>query len=423
ERRPGLRPSAAAWSLGPAAAGVFALAFAQGAGANALGPERGISIVAPPLLGLMLWNVGVFALLAARAVWRILAPPRRDPSGGRAPRALDLLEKWRGRFLPSGDQPEDRVARRHAAGWAEASAPVASARAAAVFHAAAGLMVAGTLAGMYWRGLIFEYRATWESTFLGAELVDALLGIFLWPARLMLDLDLPAAAEMRSPASGPAAPFIHAWAATAALLVIAPRFLLALRSLGRARRLAARLPLVLPASYVRRLLASASTREHEVLVVPYSFRPTEKAATALRGLLLDLIGARAHVRIAGSVAYGAGAPLSESLEKASWQVLLFNMAQTPEVEVHGEALAGTAERLADGQRLLVVVDEGPLAGKTAADSREERLLSRRRAWKRVVESADGSARAAFLDLGAAESARGGAAIETLAAAVWRREEA
>ncbi|MEM6797109.1 MAG: hypothetical protein AAF725_24255, partial [Acidobacteriota bacterium] len=66
ERRPGLRPSAAAWSLGPAAAGVLALAFALGAGANALGPERGISIVAPPLLGLILWNVGVFALRAGR---------------------------------------------------------------------------------------------------------------------------------------------------------------------------------------------------------------------------------------------------------------------------------------------------------------------------------------------------------------------
>ena len=351
------------------------LACIAGLTSNVLGPDKAISVLAPPLLGLIVWNLGVFAWLAFGAL-------RRSLTGSPQTR----LDGWIRRLAPKADGTslENRVRQSHLETWISASMPLHRARWAARLHLAAAVTVAATVAGMYLRGLAFEYRATWESTFLDAGLVESLLRSLLAPALLLLGGDLPALADLRAPETGPAAPWIHAWAVTAMLFVVLPRLALAFGGFLQAARFARRLEIRWPAAYVRRLLAGASTTPHEIVVAPYSYRPREKAMETLRQLLLDGLGARSSLRFTPVVPYGEAAPSSTS----GWRVLLFNLSQTPEVEVHGELLADVVSELADGQRLIVIVDEAPMLEKLPESQRLERRESRRRAWLRNLEGAE-----------------------------------
>lgn len=352
------------------------VAFFVGVGSNVLGPERRVNLLAPPLLALILWNLGIFLALAVR---RVLALVR--PSRGVSP-WIHRLEEWTKRFAGGDD---GGWVRSFLSRWLPASRRLASARLSRTLHLAALAMVAGVVGGMYLRGLVLAYEATWESTFLGAPQVDALLGFVLAPAGLVLGTGVPSAAALEAPASGSAARWIHLWATTALLFVGVPRLLLALADALAAWRAGRRMEIVLPASYPKRLRASASAQTPEVQVLPFSYRPGDRASQSLRELLQDLAGARAHVRFAPSLDYGSEPP--DSFD-GTLRVLVFNLAQTPEVEVHGEVLRSLCRELPDGQGLLVLVDESPLRRKLenlAPDVADERLDSRRRAWRRVVE--------------------------------------
>ena len=70
------------------------------------------------------------------------------------------------------------------ADWARVAAPLYAARAARILHLAAAALALGVIAGLYVRGLAFEYRATWESTFLDPAQVRALLAAALAPGAL-----------------------------------------------------------------------------------------------------------------------------------------------------------------------------------------------------------------------------------------------
>lgn len=367
-------------------------AFVVGVASNALGPERHVNLLAPPLLALILWNLAIFALLGLR--W--LVSWAHPPAG--APVWVSRLEGWIRRWSLGGRQRtgSDGWAKNYLARWLPAARRLAAARLSRSLHLAALSMVTGVVAGMYLRGLVLAYRATWESTFLGASQVEALLGRVLAPATVVLGSDLPSVAALEAPADGPAALWIHLWAVTAALFVGLPRLLLATRETLRAWRAGRRIELVLPAAYPKRLRASASASTPEVQVLPFSFRPAERATQTLRELLQDLTGARSHVRFAPSLDYGSEAP--EPFD-GSLRVVVFSLSQTPEVEVHGELLRTLRAELPDGQGLLVLVDESPLRRKLenlAGEIEEERLDSRRRAWRRVVDGAELAA--VFVDL-------------------------
>ncbi|PWC05234.1 hypothetical protein DCE94_02745 [Agromyces badenianii] len=77
-------------------------------------------------------------------------------------------------------------------------------RAARVLHLAAAATALGLIADLYLRGLAFECRASWESTFLGGEQVHALLAVTLAPGSWLTGipvLDVAAIEAIRAPAS------------------------------------------------------------------------------------------------------------------------------------------------------------------------------------------------------------------------------
>jgi hypothetical protein len=273
-------------------------------------------------------------------------------------------------------------------------------------HLAAMVLALGMVAGMYGRGLVYEYRATWESTFLDARQAHGLLDTLLGPAGRLLSIPVPGldeVAAMRAPGDGDAAPWIHLYAATTLMIVVLPRGLLVLVEALRAGRLRRQVPVEISGAYFRRVLALGRGEHQRVEVVPYSVEAPPRLLEVLQTALLDLFGSRSTVHrhpvveYGGDVPAGAGVGLGDEEGLETSCAVLFNLAQTPEAEVHGRFVEQARRRLAGRGPVLAVVDQSRYRSKLegTADA-EERLKLRRRAWDRVLN--DARARTAHVDL-------------------------
>ena len=194
-------PSWAGWLI-------VSLAFLLGIGTDAVGSaSRTVNILAPPLLLLMLWNMAVYVFIAA-----------------------NFLSKSRHFKLPKLD----------------ATQAIALARGTTVMHWAAAALALGALLAMYWRGLVFDYQALWQSTFLSTQAAHQLVRIVLSPAAWLAGWfgsspfpDLASFEQLRAPVSlgENAGRWIHWYAITVFLVVLLPRCLLAVWSYRQAQNL------------------------------------------------------------------------------------------------------------------------------------------------------------------------------------------
>ena len=182
------------------------LGAAFGLAADQLGPPQRVNLLAPAVWAVVGWNLLVYAAL--------LLPL---PTLGL--REL-LLRSRRGR-----DEGVNALWWRHAA-------PLVGQRLALVLHTAAAALALGLVTGLYLRGLVLDYRAGWQSTFLDGPTVQALLGTLLAPAAALTQIAIPDVAPLRvgpgADATATAAPWIHLYATTLAVFVVLPRMLLAL---------------------------------------------------------------------------------------------------------------------------------------------------------------------------------------------------
>lgn len=271
-------------ALAPPLAWTLALAGLVGLASNALGPHEQIHVLYNPIAALVAWNVGLYATLALAPLGRrgrrpILrsdagAPPatpagaRREPSrrGGLwaliLRRGLPLfLARLRRDVRHAGDSAAEgaRVARRFWSLWLDAAPGVPANALRSHLHLAAAALAMGAIAGMFVRGVFFEYAMVWRSTFVREpDTIAAVLRVVLGPAAWLLGQPLPSAADaalMRDPLGAPAARWIALWAATALGLVAAPRLWLAAFAARRRRILARRVLLPLDDAYFTALLA------------------------------------------------------------------------------------------------------------------------------------------------------------------------
>jgi hypothetical protein len=236
---------------------------------------------------------------------------------------------------------------------------------------------------MYVRGLTFEYRATWESTFVGPAAASLLLRAVLGPAAALLGEPLPdaaAMAAMRSPGDAPAASWIHLWAITAVLVVLVPRGVLATLAFLRDVRLSRALAVDPLGGSFRVLLAPDRGAGTTVVVVPYSYGVSGRQADTLRELVHDVFGLRADVRLLPALAYGEE---PQPRAHAAHAVVVYGLVQSPEREVHGRFARELLEGAANGARVLALVDSSAWHARFGADD-GRREGERRRAWERVL---------------------------------------
>jgi len=361
---------------------VLVLALLLGASSNALGPSRQVNVLALPLLGLIVWNLLMLILSVVAHRWP------RGRGAGLAGRLAQQIQRLAVRFLArlplsASGAGADRVQLWHQAraafiaSWLPLQLPLVVIRCRRLLHLSALALVAGAVAGMYLRGMALAYRPSWESTFLTATTVDRLLALVLAPAAALLGRPVPSVAGFSGAHQQLADQWIHLWALTAVIFVLVPRGLwVAYDSLTLWRR-SRRLRLELPESYLRRLLGGGQNRLIELL--PYSHQPSSKAVERLKLLLLDHAGVRADIRLGESLDYGAEAPDQPS--NAELRVLWFSLAQTPEIEVHGEFLRQQQRHADSGRQLLLVVDGTAYRQRLGrAATARRRLQERQRAW-------------------------------------------
>jgi hypothetical protein len=428
ERQPRLRrrlamaQSGASWW--PAVA-LLVLAAGFGLLGDGLGTDRRINLLALPLLGLLAWNLAVYILVLLRA----LRPHRQAGLAmpGEAAWLVPVVARWLQRLRALGARwlhgpqlapsPARQAFDSFTADWLVLGRPVLAWRSTALLHAGAALLALGTLVALYARGLVFDYRAGWDSTFLDAAQVRALLGLLLGPASALADLPLPdaaALAKLRFSGGGlggglggeGAAPWIHRWALTLALLVLLPRLALAAHAAWQARRLSARLPLPDDPAVHRLLqaeLAAAGATPRAVAVVPYSYRLDAARQAAVPTALANLLGAGLRCDLQPTLQLGAEDRISAWLPRALGRlpvatsdgpatapllVLLFALTATPEHETHGALVLAVRDVLrqlpAPQPQLRVVVDESGFRKHAWGPDGAERINQRRAAWERLL---------------------------------------
>ncbi|GAA1759141.1 DUF2868 domain-containing protein [Agromyces humatus] len=405
---------------------VIVAAFLLGLLIDRIGGGSSINLLAPPVFALVVWNVVVYLSLIVRSV--------AFRGAGAGPVRAMLIRVAALRTPLTRHRADDAGAARRSiltalpTDWAGIAAPLYGARAARVLHLAAAATALGVVAGLYTRGLAFEYRASWESTFLGAEQVRALLAATLAPGSWITGIPVPDVAAIeaiRAPASENAATWMHLLAGTVAVVVIIPRIGLAIITGLIERRRAVRVELPLSEPYYRRLVSGYLGGPGRVRVVPYSYSVTPEAQAGL-----DAVLSRAYSGAAATIdppigwgddeallglwtgaAAPAPAPGAASSETAVI-LPLFSLAATPEREAHGAFLDALATGVPTGHPLIALIDESGFLARWPDD--DGRLAGRRTAWREFLD--DHASVAVFLDLSSPDLAAAEADLAAASAA-------
>jgi len=370
------------------------LAIALGLATDSLVAGSYFNLLSPAYWGLIAWNLLLYVALALAALRQRRAGPWR--------RALGRgLQRWSRRMSRRG--PLAGFAQR----WAEVSGGLSAHRAAVLLHVMAAGLALGLIAGLFLRGLVFDYRAGWATTLLEPPAVRQALAVGLAPATAVLGQPLPEGAAFEAlrvtptqPASASAAPWIYTMALNLALLVVAPRILLAAVSAVQARWRAARFVLPLEAPYFQRLQPTRVPRG--VWVLPHAEAPSPAAVLGLRTLLTRLWGEQLPLQVAPPLPYGdeEQPPLPP---ESSRPVVWVDLVATPEPDVQGRLLGALAQQ--GRPAMLLLADEGPFVQRFGPG---DRLAQRRAAWRALADAAEVPFVA--VDLSAPDAAAGETAL-------------
>ena len=370
-----------------AVAGPIAAVLVGAATDRIANPHR-VDLLSLPLLALLGWNLAVYAALLAGWLWRRPArAPAHSPAHAPAHQRASLLGDLTRRFAawhPRSGALQASVTALYTRTWYAATSALQAQRVRKVLHLAAAGWALGVVLSLFTRGLVVEYRVGWESTFLSVDQVHAILQVLLLPALSVFPFEPFSVSDIaalrfnevsaNASAAVAGARWVYLYASLLALVVMAPRLLLALAARWRESRLARRVVLNLDMPYYRRLLALAhptriqlglltqSDDDHQALVRVLLPRASERdvyldaapgpGLTLIRTPNNETLGA---VRlVAGS--HNAATPLPASLPslpsliKPAWAAQALARfrrepvpAQTQHVEPHARAAPSDAD--------------------------------------------------------------------------------
>ena len=150
-------------------------ALLLGLAADRIANAHRVDLLSPPLLLVLAWNLAMYALLA----WRAWRHPHAMPQ---LPQAL---RRW---AHPARRGLAGRVAVDFYGRWFTAMAAPFAQRLARVLHLCAAAWGAGLALSLLLRGLVVRYQFGWESTFLDAAQVHAIVAVLFWPLTALFGL-------------------------------------------------------------------------------------------------------------------------------------------------------------------------------------------------------------------------------------------
>lgn len=363
------------------------LALIAGAVIDHIADPHRVDLLSAPLLLIIGWNLLVYVILL---VWLLIPSKRTGWIGPEWMRRLSVGKARLPRKLPA---PLAAALGEYAVDWTQLSWKLNHARLSRTVHLSAAAFALGAIISLYARGLLTQYAAGWESTFLDASQVHTLLSwlfapaLFLFPIEGFSVADIQALRFVQEPSSAGGARWVHLYAATLLLLVILPRLVLSLFAGWRASRLARRFPLDLQQPYYAKLADHIGAGRGPVTlrVLPYSFTLDERRDRGLSAIAAAMFGEQTRVMLRPSLPYGEDpkAVLQELLPDAgdaTVTAVLFSLAATPEQENHGALLAAIARQLPGGVSALV--DESALTERAMSqDGVDARLAERTALWR------------------------------------------
>jgi hypothetical protein len=378
------------------------LALLAGAVLDRIADPHRVDLLSAPLLLIVGWNLLVYLVLL---VW-LLIPARK--SGWARPGLLRRLSVGKAALPRKLPAALGAGLANFMAEWAGLSAGLTRFRLSRAVHLAAAAFALGAILSLYARGLLTQYAAGWESTFLDARQVHTLLSWLFAPALAVFpflqgfslaDVQALRFGQAATPTGGER--WVHLYGATLLLFVVVPRLLLAAFANWRARRLARNFPLDLEQPYFRALADQIGAGTPAVLrVLPYSFTLDEARDRGLSAIAAMVLGTHARVMLRPSLPYGGepgdvlgDAPLDD--DGATVTAALFNLAATPEKENHGAFLDYLARHAQRG--IAVLVDESGLVERAANQPGTDARIAERMALWRQFCSFHGAA-ATFVNL-------------------------
>jgi Protein of unknown function (DUF2868) len=370
--------------------------------ADGLSHNTQINLLAGPFWLVIVWNITLYLGLTGHALAQKIMP-----FGG-----FDFwlrLKTWvfervlrqflRVESVLGSSHPHIPVFRRFSVSWLKCCALLYTRRVTILLHFVAMGLGAGLIVGLYSRGLVFDYRVVWESTFLSANTVRDFLNLMLAPALWMSGQSLPDAATLETmratqgvvTVGAAAAPWIHRYALMLMCVVVLPRLVLAWWAQRRARSclrnlLSTHKAQIDNAPYFKQLTVSPSGEATRVLVVPYANKPAPEAALSLHTLFSSAFGAEVQLQLAPTVPFGAEDHVAGHhlpLNVVNLVVALFDLTATPEQEHHGR----WALHLATQVPTVLLIDETSFKQRFVTDSTThsaERLADRREIWRELA---------------------------------------
>jgi len=192
-----------------------------------------VDLLSPPLLLVLGWNLIVYALLLWH-VWHARRAPDAKEQPSSSPSALHhwLLRRQAHAGRRARLALGARIAADFTTHWASLTRARFTQQAAAVLHLCAAAWAVGIALSLLLRGLVVSYRFGWESTFLDATQVHAIVGVLFAPLTLLFGLTpfspQEVAATQNFAGEGVAgARWVWMYVGLLALVVVLPRLLLA----------------------------------------------------------------------------------------------------------------------------------------------------------------------------------------------------
>lgn len=274
------------------AIGLPVLTVLLGAFTDRISDPHRVDLLSQPLLAIVAWNLAMYMVLLVRwgASLQRRQGPARPPLLAGPLRWADSLGQRRRRGNLRAE-----VTALFTLHWHGATVALTQQRVTRVLHLAAAGWAAGVAVSLLARGLFVQYRVGWESTWLSAEQVHAVLGFLFLPAVALFGfapLSLQEVAALQVLPGGGHAPERRWVLMVAALLlvsVILPRLALAAWARWREHRLARAVVLDLQQAYFQQLAAALLPAQVRLgLAVPAGDDTAMlEGAAALRQVLLQ----------------------------------------------------------------------------------------------------------------------------------------
>ena len=224
------------------------LALILGFASDRIADPHRLDLLSLPLLLVLVWNVFIYLLLAVRSFL---------PSAGGPGTSHWLTDAWRQLMARRGGL-RMRVMNRFVDLWAATASRLFVQRCTAAMHFAAAAWAAGIAASLLLRGIFVLYSAGWESTFLEATQVHAVLRSMFWPLTTIFGVqpfslvDIAAMQDFKGARQG-GRHWVLLYCGLLLLVVVLPRLALAGLALWRARALGTCLAPDLSAPYFQEL--------------------------------------------------------------------------------------------------------------------------------------------------------------------------